>query len=89
MGTMRVTSRVFTQGWAMVPRPVKHGTLWQCPDCSRWWVAGPHPDHGRGIYFGGGGLHWSRVGWWNFTLRRRIKAAHAADPARHGENYGI
>jgi hypothetical protein len=55
------------------PIPVEHGTLWRCPDCARWWVARPNPWHGRGLYFAGGGLEWRPVGWWNFTLRRRIR----------------
>ena len=78
MGLRKVYGGIFKQGWAMVPARVKHGTLWKCPDCQLWWVAAPNPMHGRGIYFGGGGLVWNRVGWWSFTLRRRIKAAEAA-----------
>ena len=54
------------------PKRVEHGTLWCC-DCGLWWVAGPHPAHGRGIYFAGGGLHWKRVYWFNWLLRARIR----------------
>jgi len=55
------------------PKPVEHGTLWRCLECRTWWVARPNPMHGHGLYFGGGGLVWDRVGWWNVSLRHRIR----------------
>lgn len=73
LGTRRMAkSRLFPNG-ATVPRPVEHGTLWRCPDCGLWWVARPDPMHGRGLYFGGGGLVWDRVWPWNLVLRARIR----------------
>jgi hypothetical protein len=73
MGMMRMgKSRLFPNG-ATVPKPVEHGTLWECPDCATWWVARPNPMHGRGLYFGSGGLVWKQVYWFNWGLRARIR----------------
>lgn len=77
MGKRRMTSSIFRDGWAMVPIPVEHGTLWQCPGCQLWWVACPNPGNGHGIWFAHGGREWNRVVWWDFALRRRIRALEA------------
>ena len=73
---MGTTQMPLPEGWGggtvPFPIPVEHGTLWRCPQCRKWWVAGPDPAHGRGLWFGGGGLSWERVRWWNLGLRRRI-----------------
>lgn len=47
------------------------GTLWQCPDCARWWYAADGPTiTGRVIWAPYSEFY--PVRWWHRRLRKRI-----------------
>lgn len=61
------------------------GTLWQCPDCARWWVGWEIRSHpGDRVIWARGTVRWFPVMWWHFRLRRRIAALQQDSGERDG-----
>ena len=57
-------------------RPVSAlGTLWECPECGRWWKYGGRPDC---YATPNDPLVWAPVRWYDIPARRRI-AAHETE----------
>lgn len=59
-----------------ITRPLSAlGTLWECPECGRWWKYGGRPDC---YATPNDPLGWAPVRWYDVPARRRI-AAHETE----------